>query len=321
VQQLPPKQVWAVEYLVDSGHIEATALGLAAGTEIAVADGSFKNQLGTAAFTLINEQTGHRLEGANLVPGQPSDQSAYQSELAGLFGIMIVCKLVCQVFKVSEGYIESACDGLAAGQHALVYDSSPSPTQDHFEMISAIKTMKQVLPITSLYRHVKGRQIGKYPRCKLDKWAILNDKMDSLVKAFWTIQEWRAHHSPQQDVAPNKWTIRIHDKKICKNLIETMRETIHSQRVQKWWVEKQHFTKQQIDLMDHNASKRHRPGTGCKEVMGVQVAANYAPVGHNMKCWKCWPDDRCPRCLSNNETARHVLQCPILGLCSSELSR
>jgi hypothetical protein len=47
----------------------------------------------------------------------------------------------------------------------------------------------------------------------------------------------------------------IHDKKICKNLKEAMRETIHSQRVQKWWVEKQHFTKQQIYLMGHNASK------------------------------------------------------------------
>jgi hypothetical protein len=134
---------------VDSGNIEAIAIGLAAGTVIAVADGSFKNQLGTPAFTLIDENTSNRLEGANLVPGQPSGQSAYRSELAGIFGIMIVCKLLCQVFKLSEGFIEIACDGLAAGQHTLVYESSLSPTQDHFEMISATKTMKQALLITS----------------------------------------------------------------------------------------------------------------------------------------------------------------------------
>jgi hypothetical protein len=102
VQQLPPEQAWAVEYLVDSGNIEVIAIGLAAGTVIAVADESFKNQLGTSAFTLIDENTGHRLEGANLVPGQPSDQSAYRSELAGLFGIMIVCKIICQVFKLAK---------------------------------------------------------------------------------------------------------------------------------------------------------------------------------------------------------------------------
>jgi hypothetical protein len=176
VQQLPPEQAWAVEYLVDSGHIEAIAIGLAAGTVIAVADGSFKNQLGTAAFTLIDEQTGHRLEGANVVPGQPSDQSAYRSELAGIFGILIVCKLLCQIFKVSEGLIEIACDGLAAGHHALVCDASPSPTQDHFENIFAIKTMKQALPIISKYSHIEGHQKAKYPRRKLGKWAILNDK-------------------------------------------------------------------------------------------------------------------------------------------------
>jgi hypothetical protein len=110
VQQLPPEQAWAVEYLVDSGHIEAIVLGLAAGTAvIAVADCSFKNQLGTAAFSLIDEQTGHHLERANMVPGQPSDQIAYRNKLAGLFGIMIVCKLLCQVFKLSEGFIEIGC--------------------------------------------------------------------------------------------------------------------------------------------------------------------------------------------------------------------
>jgi hypothetical protein len=297
----------------DSGNIEAIPIGLAAGTVIAVADRSFKNQfLGTAAFTLIDENTGHRLEGANLVRGQPSDQSAHRSELAGLFGIMIVCKLLCQVFKLSDGFIEIACDGLAAGQHALVYGSSPSPTQDHFEMISAIKTMKQALPITSLYHHIEGHQKEKYPRRKLDKWAILNDKMDSLAKAFWTTQERRAHHSPQQDVAFNEWTIRINDKKICKNLKEAMRETIHSQQVQKWWVEKQHFTKQQIDLMDHNASKSAMGQVWVARKRWVcKFAANYAPVGRNMKDWKFWHDDCCPRCLSNNETARHVLQqCP-----------
>jgi hypothetical protein len=66
------------------------------------------------------------LEGANLVPGQPSDQTAYRSELAGLFGIMIVYKLLCQVFKVHKGFIEIACDGLVAGQHILVYGFSPA---------------------------------------------------------------------------------------------------------------------------------------------------------------------------------------------------
>jgi hypothetical protein len=97
-----------------------------------------------------------------------------------------------------------------------------------------------------------------------------------------------------------------------EDLKEAMRETIHSQRVQKWWVEKQHFTTQQIDLMDHNASKNTMGQVRVARKRWVcKFAANYAPVGCNMKRWKFWPDDRCSRCLSNNETARHdVLQCP-----------
>jgi hypothetical protein len=54
VQQLPPEQAWDVEYLVDSGQVEAIALGLATGTVIVVTGGSFKNRLGTGVYTLIN---------------------------------------------------------------------------------------------------------------------------------------------------------------------------------------------------------------------------------------------------------------------------
>lgn len=56
-------------YLVDSRQIEAIAQGLANGTVIAVADGSFKNEMHTSEFTIIDEASGHHLEGANLIPG------------------------------------------------------------------------------------------------------------------------------------------------------------------------------------------------------------------------------------------------------------
>jgi hypothetical protein len=59
VDNLPPEQAWAMEYLVDSGNVEAIAHGLANGTVIAVADGSFKHELRMSGFTHIDEVTGH----------------------------------------------------------------------------------------------------------------------------------------------------------------------------------------------------------------------------------------------------------------------
>jgi hypothetical protein len=46
-------------FLVDSANVEAIAYRLVNGTVIAVTDGSFKHELGTSGFTLIDEATGH----------------------------------------------------------------------------------------------------------------------------------------------------------------------------------------------------------------------------------------------------------------------
>jgi hypothetical protein len=88
VDNLLPEQAWAMEYLVDSGNVKGIAHGLPIGTVITVADGSFKHELGTSGFTLIDKVVGHRLEGANIIPGQHIDQNAYRSELGGVYGIM-----------------------------------------------------------------------------------------------------------------------------------------------------------------------------------------------------------------------------------------
>jgi hypothetical protein len=72
--------------------------------------------------------------------------------------------------------------------------------------------------------------------------------------------------------------------------------------------------------MDHNASKGDMGQVRVARKRWVcKFAANYAPVGRNMKRWKFWPDDRCSRCLSNNESARHVLQCPDLWALQQQL--
>jgi hypothetical protein len=68
-----------------------------------VSDGSFKDQYGTSAWAIeaessvdqctgvdippVDESKENRCKGANIVPGAPTDQSAYRSEVARLFGI------------------------------------------------------------------------------------------------------------------------------------------------------------------------------------------------------------------------------------------
>ena len=58
------------------------------GTAIAVSDGSYKTEFGTSALALEGEDSTNRIVAVNVVPGDPTDQSSYRSELAGIFGIV-----------------------------------------------------------------------------------------------------------------------------------------------------------------------------------------------------------------------------------------
>jgi hypothetical protein len=59
-----------------------------AGYVCAVSDGSFKNAHGTAAW-IITISNKCIIKGRSIAPGHPEDQSAYRSELTGLYGIVM----------------------------------------------------------------------------------------------------------------------------------------------------------------------------------------------------------------------------------------
>jgi hypothetical protein len=54
------------------------------------------------------------LDGDNWVPGTPTDQSAYRSELAGIAGILSVVAITIQHYDITKGSITVALDGYSA---------------------------------------------------------------------------------------------------------------------------------------------------------------------------------------------------------------
>lgn len=54
------------------------------------------------------------MTGVNVTPGNPSDQSAFWSELSGIYGFVTAVSVLCQVFQVTSGSITVACDGESA---------------------------------------------------------------------------------------------------------------------------------------------------------------------------------------------------------------
>jgi hypothetical protein len=102
---------------------------------MAVSDGSFKEEHGTAAWIVVVSDK-CCIEGKVITPGLPSVQSAYRSELAGIFGILATITLLKKRFHVRAN-ITIGCDGLSAIHQASYLHDCVDPNALHYDLIMA----------------------------------------------------------------------------------------------------------------------------------------------------------------------------------------
>ena len=57
-----------------------------------------------------------------MVPGNTEDQSAFRSELAGLYGIVTATLCLCSLYEIKSGEITVAWDGEVALDHSFDWD-------------------------------------------------------------------------------------------------------------------------------------------------------------------------------------------------------
>jgi len=129
------------------------------GIALAVSNGSFQNQAGAAVWTIESATKENRMVGHGRTPGSATDQSAYRSELFGLWGIFYTLTQLTDTHKLQEGRITVACDGLSALQQAQ-RDNPTDPTLAHYDIIGAIRMMKSKLRMKINLEHVRGHQDG-----------------------------------------------------------------------------------------------------------------------------------------------------------------
>jgi hypothetical protein len=88
---------------------------LESGDAITVSDKSYKEDMGTSSWWILSKRNEKNIiAGANFVPGRAHYQSSYRSELAGMFSIIVFISLVVEFYKLDQGRLEIACDGIEA---------------------------------------------------------------------------------------------------------------------------------------------------------------------------------------------------------------
>ena len=120
----------------------------------------------------------------NIVPDAHTDQSAYRSEVARIFGIATIVREIYAFHDITTGTVYIGSDGLSALLNCTDIDYVVKPTSPHFDLIAATRAMLQHCPVKSIPHHALGHQ-DDYSDAFLDRWTTLNIEMDEDAKVHW----------------------------------------------------------------------------------------------------------------------------------------
>jgi hypothetical protein len=114
ITTLPTGSRWSIQRFDLASSDLLIAQALRDGTAIAVSDGSYKDHHGTSALILQAPQTQHNIIAVNTVPGNSAFQDSYRSEIAGIYGQLIMVNTLCCLHNITQGSIECGCNGMEA---------------------------------------------------------------------------------------------------------------------------------------------------------------------------------------------------------------
>jgi hypothetical protein len=286
---------WCVHSLelVDDGRPLADALtnGLSA-TIMAVIDGSFKNTFETATWTIGTEERGGLLTGSVVCPGHSDDQSAYRSELTGLYLIMTIINQLCYFYSIEEGHVEIGCDGLSALQTAFEQGTVLSTDIPDFDLVGAILHLRKTSQVTWTHRHIKGHQ-DNFSEV-LDVWAQRNVQMDKKVKQHLTVATTSSRH---YSIEGEPWQLWVKGKKLTQGIQPAIYDAVQAEDSANYWSTKTDIDPAGLSLVDWKAIGRSmKQISRARRVFITKHTSGMCGVGKFMQRWKEWNTDACPRC-------------------------
>ena len=216
------------------------ARAIHAGKAVALSDGSFKDQFRTSAIIIEAEDSTHNIIAINIIPGNAEDQGSFQSELAGLFRLIVLVHVICAVHHITHGAIECGCDGKVDLDKLSNLDDETDTNGQQFDLLSATRAALRASTIKWTFRHVKGHQDDD-PDAILDQWALLNIQMDNLAKSHWQEQVTLAPLT-MQILAGEYWPVFLNGRKVHSALRTTIYEDIYRRKLAIHWDKHERMT-------------------------------------------------------------------------------
>jgi len=216
VLDLQQENIFAQEWQIEMeyiGNINILAEAFSFRQAVAVSDGSYMEETGAATWTIKATTASNQIVGTGYTPSSATDQSAYCSELFGLWGILHTVLEFTKVHSIDKGAVTIACNSLSALKQAQ-YTNTTDPNLVHYDLISAIQNIWKLIPLEIKFEHVKGHQDNGQSLALLQT-AWMNIEMDKRAKR----RAQYPYSSPAQYTIPFKgWQCSIQGQRILKQL-------------------------------------------------------------------------------------------------------
>jgi len=252
------------------------------GQVVVVSDGSYMHTTRATTWTIEAATASNRIVSTGYTPGVERNQSAYQSELFGLWGILHTVKKFITGMGLTKGPMTIACDGLSALKQAQ-YQQYTDPTVAHYDLIGAICQLQDMLPVDITFEHVKGHQDNSQSLALL--WTTwMNIKMDA-----WAKQKAQTpYQGPAQYNIPFKgWRCKIQGQRQLKNLLISLQDHINGITIQQHWATKRQYGHGTANMVDWEATDI----TNGIMMLGIQIGSEvpalqykHATMENKIKC-------------------------------------
>jgi hypothetical protein len=311
---------WLLREAETAVNIDVIKHSIEEGTATAVSDGSFSasEQRGSAGWIIEDDDQLQSIHGQIECPGSPTSQCAHRSELSGILGIITHVNYLCKRHNIQAGSIKIGCDGLGAIQSVCSGIHAKSSFK-HFDIINSITKSIQNSPLHWNFFHIKGHQDDFLTFDQLDRPAQLNTIVDDSAKNKLSSllqqqpPQHRPQHLPHEDVEVYWTNNRFIKTKISSLLVRTLTLHLQTSIIRKYWIKKRKFSQLSETFIDWEASKKSRLGIDrSRQKWLSKWMTGFCGVGIMLQRYKHQRHSKCPRCLSDNETVHHVLQCPNL---------
>jgi hypothetical protein len=298
---------WAIRSIQYKDNGKSMAQALMTGTAVAVCDGSYKDEFGTAGFVLQRGTNKHdTITGAHITPGHPEEASAYRSELGGILAIVIVTEAIASIHDIQTGTMEIGCD-CESGLTAIFQHTYDTPKQKHHDLIHEIRTKIAASKIKWKSRHVEGHQDKHKSYQMLDMWGQMNVDMDSLAKVYWN--ETYSSAQPFYPQSNYGWSLWIAQRKLSSWDRQALYDHAKATAILDHWSTRRNIPQNLIRSIDWDAGKKAIKQLGLNRALWIpKWLAGFAPVGKVLQRNNLQDHAECPSC-SNFETTAHVILC------------